>query len=119
MPLQIEDSLSVLKEKILERNEYYIVKVWCKQEHRINFLVINCAYYYVWLRDREQKHTYVRNMSNTPKRGLKQRTTTKRKIIKDLIALSLKPRVDNLVQEDQTKTGLISRIKWLLSMAIL
>lgn len=56
------------------------------------------------MRDREQKHTYVRNMSNTPKRGLKQRTTTKRKIIKDLIALSLKPRVDNLVQEDQTKT---------------
>lgn len=104
MPLQIEDSLSVLKEKILERNEYYIVKVWCKQEHRINFLVIKCAYYYVWLRDREQKHTYVRNMSNTPKRGLKQRTTAKRKIIKDLIALSLKPRVDNLVQEDQTKT---------------
>lgn len=29
------------------------------QEHHINFLVIKCAYYYVWLRDREQKHTYV------------------------------------------------------------
>lgn len=89
-PFQSRDRCIISRTKRKDLKPYFlIVKVWCKQEHHINFLVIKCAYYYVWLRDREQKHTYVRNMSNTPKRGLKQRTTTKRKIIKDLIARAI------------------------------